>query len=118
MRGEVYMTHVAFAALNARQTEAGKTLFANPRNAAAGSLRQLDPAITAGRPLHFFAYAWGEVSALPASTQMGMIAAFKDFGLASQSAYGALPFGDDLIAHYRRLRDASAARLRHRRRGL
>ena len=103
VRGEVYMTHMDFAALNARQTEAGKTLFANPRNAAAGSLRQLDPAITAGRPLHFFAYAWGEVSALPASTQMGMIAVFKDFGLPVIPLMVLCHSADDLIAHYRRI---------------
>ena len=108
VRGEVYMTHVAFAALNARQTEAGKTLFANPRNAAAGSLRQLDPAITAGRPLHFFAYAWGEVSALPASTQMGMIATFKDFGLPVNPLMVLCHSADDLIAHYRRIKSLRA----------
>ncbi|HEY4846657.1 MAG TPA: NAD-dependent DNA ligase LigA [Methylocella sp.] len=108
VRGEVYMTHVDFAALNARQTEAGKTLFANPRNAAAGSLRQLDPAITAGRPLHFFAYAWGEVSALPASTQMGMIAAFKKFGLPVNPLMVLCHSADDLIAHYRRIEQMRA----------
>ncbi len=108
VRGEVYMTHVDFAALNARQTEAGKTLFANPRNAAAGSLRQLDPAITAGRPLHFFAYAWGEVSALPASTQMGMIATFKDFGLPVNPLMVLCRSADDLIAHYRRIESLRA----------
>ena len=91
-----------------RQTQAGKTLFANPRNAAAGSLRQLDPAITAGRPLHFFAYAWGEASALPASTQMGMIAAFKDFGLPVNPLMVLCHSADDLIAHYRRIEQMRA----------
>src|SRR6185437_1600446 len=81
VRGEVYMTHADFAALNEREISSGKAGFANPRNAAAGSLRQLDPAITASRPLHFFAYAWGEVSAMPADTQMGMVRAFEMYGL-------------------------------------
>ncbi|WP_424361238.1 NAD-dependent DNA ligase LigA [Methylocystis parvus] len=81
VRGEVYMTHAAFAALNQRQQAAGKQVFANPRNAAAGSLRQLDSRITAERPLHFFAYGWGEVSELPAKTQWGVLEAFKRYGL-------------------------------------
>ncbi len=108
VRGEVYMTRMDFAALNARQTVAGKTLFANPRNAAAGSLRQLDPAITAGRPLHFFAYAWGEVSALPASTQMGMIAAFKDFGLPVNPLMVLCHSAGELVALYRRIEQMRA----------
>jgi DNA ligase (NAD+) len=110
VRGEVYMTHADFAALNARQAEAKKTLFANPRNAAAGSLRQLDPAITAARPLHFFAYAWGEISTLPASTQMGMIAAFRNLGFAVNPLMVLCHSADELIAQYRQI-EALRARL-------
>jgi len=80
VRGEVYMTKSAFLALNKRQARAGEIVFANPRNSAAGSLRQLDPDITASRPLGFFAYAWGEVSKLPSPTQWGMLTWFKDRG--------------------------------------
>src|SRR6202012_2350346 len=73
VRGEVYMTKHAFLALNKRQAETGGQIFANPRNSAAGSLRQKDPAITASRPLGFFAYAWGEMSAMTADTKSGMV---------------------------------------------
>lgn len=81
VRGEVYMTHEDFQALNLRQQSQSKALFANPRNAAAGSLRQLDAKITATRPLHFFAYAWGAVSQMPAATQTGVLEAFKSYSL-------------------------------------
>jgi DNA ligase (NAD+) len=80
VRGEVYMSHANFAALNKRREKEGEPVYANPRNSAAGSVRQLDPAITASRSLNFFAYAWGEVSALPAKTQWGMLEAFRGFG--------------------------------------
>jgi DNA ligase (NAD+) len=80
VRGEVYMTRSAFLALNERQRAAGKQIFANPRNSAAGSLRQLDAAITSSRPLGFFAYSWGEMSAMPAQTQSGMVKWFAARG--------------------------------------
>ncbi|HEX3755979.1 MAG TPA: NAD-dependent DNA ligase LigA [Rhizomicrobium sp.] len=80
IRGEVYMTHKAFEALNKRQEKDGKPTYANPRNSAAGSVRQLDPAITASRSLNFFAYTWGEISALPADTQWGMLEKFRAYG--------------------------------------
>ncbi|MDE2263827.1 MAG: NAD-dependent DNA ligase LigA [Gammaproteobacteria bacterium] len=73
VRGEVYMTRSAFLELNEEQVAAGRTVFANPRNSAAGSLRQLDPEVTASRPLRFLAYAWGEMSEMPADTQWGMM---------------------------------------------
>jgi DNA ligase (NAD+) len=101
VRGEVYMAKEDFAAMNARQKEAGKPVFANPRNAAAGSLRQLDARITAERPLRFFAYAWGEISALPADTQLGMIEAFKRFGLPVNPLTKLCVSAQEMIAHYR-----------------
>ncbi|MBI1340295.1 NAD-dependent DNA ligase LigA [bacterium] len=81
IRGEIYMSKADFASLNAREAEAGRKVFANPRNAAAGSLRQLDATITRGRPLKLFAYTWGEASAPFAATQWGALEAFRGWGL-------------------------------------
>ncbi len=80
VRGEVYMSHADFADLNQRQLRAGAKIFANPRNAAAGSLRQLDPSITAARPLRFYAWGWGEASELPAATNHGVLGAIHGWG--------------------------------------
>ncbi len=80
VRGEVYMTKAAFLELNRKQAEAGKPLYVNPRNTAAGSLRQLDASVTASRPLGFFAYGWGEMSDMPAESQSGMIKWFASRG--------------------------------------
>jgi DNA ligase (NAD+) len=80
VRGEIYMSRAAFQRLNDGQGARGERTFANPRNAAAGSLRQLDPAITASRPLQFFAYGWGEAPKLPADTQWGIYRAMEDWG--------------------------------------
>jgi DNA ligase (NAD+) len=99
-RGEVYMRHADFAALNARQAEAGKQVFANPRNFAAGSLRQLDPLITASRPLAFFAYAWGEISEPFASTQLAAIEAMRRFGLPTNRLAKLCHSTAEMLAHY------------------
>jgi DNA ligase (NAD+) len=100
-RGEVYMRHADFAALNARQAEAGKPVYANPRNFAAGSLRQLDPRITASRPLAFLAYAWGEISEPFASTQLGAIEAMRRFGLLTNPLTKLCHSTAEMLAHYR-----------------
>jgi len=101
VRGEVYMSHADFAALNERQAKDGKPVFANPRNAAAGSLRQLDAAITKSRPLRFFAYAWGEVSDLPAETQMGVIEALARWGFTVNPLMRRCLSDEEMIAFYR-----------------
>jgi DNA ligase (NAD+) len=101
VRGEVYLSHADFAAINERQAAAGKPLFANPRNAAAGSLRQLDPEITRSRPLRFFAYSWGEMSAMPSATQFGMVACFKSWGFETNPLTVRCSGVSELLEHYR-----------------
>jgi len=100
VRGEIYMSRADFAALNAAQAASGGKVFANPRNAAAGSLRQLDASITAARPLRFFAYAWGEMSEMPAGTQKGMVEAFERWGLPVNSLMRLCDSAEDLLAFY------------------
>ncbi|MCB1358758.1 MAG: NAD-dependent DNA ligase LigA [Maritimibacter sp.] len=100
VRGEVYMGHEDFAALNARQEAAGQKTFANPRNAAAGSLRQLDASITAARPLKFFAYAWGALSEPLAETQYGAIERLATFGFATNPLTRRCETVAELLDHY------------------
>jgi DNA ligase (NAD+) len=100
VRGEVYMSHADFIAMNERQTAAGRQPFANPRNAAAGSLRQLDPNVTRERPLRFFAYTWGEVSELPGKRQSEIYAALKDWGFKTNPLWKVCNTVDDLLAFY------------------
>ena len=100
VRGEVYMRTEDFAALNAKQVEAGGQIYVNPRNTAAGSLRQLDASVTASRPLKFFAYAWGEVSDMPSDTQMGMVAALGGFGFKTNPLMMRFDDIGGLLQHY------------------
>ncbi len=108
VRGEVYMTKHAFLALNERQKAAGDTIFANPRNSAAGSLRQKDPKVTASRPLGFFAYAWGEMSAMPADTQSGMIKWFESCGFKTNPLTKLCRSTEELIAFHRKIEEGRA----------
>jgi DNA ligase (NAD+) len=108
VRGEVYMTKRAFLALNERQKAAGDTIFANPRNSAAGSLRQKDPGITASRPLGFFAYAWGEMSGMPEETQTGMIHWFERCGFKTNPLTKLCHSVDQLIAFHRKIEEQRA----------
>jgi DNA ligase (NAD+) len=103
VRGEVYMTKQAFLALNERQKAAGDTIFANPRNSAAGSLRQKDPGITASRPLGFFAYAWGEMAAMPADTQTGMIKWFERCGFTTNPLARLCHSVEELLGFHREI---------------
>jgi DNA ligase (NAD+) len=103
VRGEVYMTKRAFLKLNERQKAAGDTIFANPRNSAAGSLRQKDPSITASRPLGFFAYAWGQMSEMPEDTQSGMIGWFERCGFKTNPLTKPCHTVEQLIAFHRKI---------------
>ncbi|MCM2503703.1 NAD-dependent DNA ligase LigA [Aureimonas altamirensis] len=109
VRGEVYMSHADFARLNEGRVEAGLALFANPRNAAAGSLRQLDPSVTRARPLRFFAYAWGECSAVPGDTQTEVVAAIGRMGFPVNPLMKRFDDVDGLIGHYHAIEEQRAA---------
>src|SRR3979409_2035950 len=108
VRGEIYMTKQAFLALNERQKAVGDTIFANPRNSAAGSLRQKDPAITASRPLGFFAYSWGQISAMPEDTQSGMIGWFERCGFKTNPLARLCHSVEQLIAFHRKIEEQRA----------
>jgi DNA ligase (NAD+) len=101
VRGEIYMSHADFAALNAAQAAAGEQVFANPRNAAAGSLRQQDASITKARPLRFFAYSWGDVAGLPSNQQLGVVESFAAWGLPTNPLFKLCNSLDSLLEHYR-----------------
>ncbi|MFZ2466987.1 MAG: NAD-dependent DNA ligase LigA [Parvibaculum sedimenti] len=108
VRGEVYMSHKDFEALNERQEKAGKPRFANPRNAAAGSLRQLDPRVTASRPLRYFAYAWGDASEVPADTHSGMIEQFRHWGFEVNPFFRVCTSAEELLAFYHEIEENRA----------
>ncbi|MDP8997228.1 MAG: NAD-dependent DNA ligase LigA [Pseudomonadota bacterium] len=101
VRGEIYMTNSDFAALNEKLLHTGEKPLANPRNGAAGSLRQQDVSITASRPLKFFAYAWGEAPKLPAATQWDVVQAFKSWGFAVNPLMALCRTGAELLERYR-----------------
>jgi DNA ligase (NAD+) len=100
IRGEVYMERAAFAAMNAKREAAGLPLFANPRNAAAGSLRQLNPSITAERPIHFFGYSWGKHSEKLGETQSAVRRRFRDWGFQLNEPTAQLDSAEQLIDYY------------------
>ncbi len=104
IRGEVYMSKADFAALNAAQAEADAKLFANPRNAAAGSLRQKDASVTASRPLRFFAHGWGAASDVPASTQFEMMQRIASWGVPVSPLLMRCTSIEELLTHYRSIR--------------
>jgi DNA ligase (NAD+) len=101
VRGEIYMRHDDFRALNGRLAEDGLKTIANPRSGAAGSLRQIDAGVTATRPLHFFAYTWGEISELPAETQSGMVKLFAEWGFPTNPRMRVCRSAAEALAFYR-----------------
>jgi DNA ligase (NAD+) len=103
VRGEVYMAKSDFLALNEKMAAEGKQTYVNPRNTAAGSLRQLDASVTASRKLRFFAYAWGEMSSMPSDSQFGMIGVLKSWGFPVNPMTQRLTRVEDIIAHYREI---------------
>ncbi|PXW70084.1 DNA ligase (NAD+) [Blastomonas natatoria] len=103
VRGEVYMSKADFAALNAAQEARGEKLFANPRNAAAGSLRQKDAKVTAARPLRFLAHGWGVASAVPGATQHAVMQAIAAMGVPVSPLLVRVETLEDLLAHYREI---------------
>jgi DNA ligase (NAD+) len=109
IRGEVYMERDGFFAVNAEREARGEPVFANPRNVAAGSLRQLDPAVTARRPLKFFAYAWGEASRAFAATHAEALDRFRDWGLAVNERSRLCRGVDQVLAYYHEIAAARAA---------
>jgi DNA ligase (NAD+) len=108
VRGEVYMTKADFLKLNERQKAADEQIFANPRNSAAGSLRQKDPGVTASRPLGFFAYAWGQMSEMPADSQSGMIKWFAGCGFKTNPLTRIRHSVEDLLAFHREIEQTRA----------
>jgi DNA ligase (NAD+) len=108
VRGEVYMSKADFDALNTRQEAAGGKLFANPRNAAAGSLRQKDPAVTAARPLRFFAHGWGELSEPLANMQLLAMTRLQTLGFPVSDLVRRCDTLEDALAHYRAIEQARA----------
>ncbi|WP_310467670.1 NAD-dependent DNA ligase LigA [Sphingomonas sp.] len=108
VRGEVYMSKADFAALNQRQETAGGKIFANPRNAAAGSLRQKDPSVTAARPLRFLAHGWGEVSEPLAMLQLLAMKKIESFGLPVSDLLKRCETLDEALAHYAAIEHARA----------
>jgi DNA ligase (NAD+) len=101
VRGEIYMSRAALQKLNDDQARQGDRLFANPRNAAAGSLRQLDPSVTATRPLRFFTYGWGEVAELPANTQWDVYQVLRDWGFPLNPLIRLTHSVEEMLATYR-----------------